>query len=283
MTAITVLHPGAMGVSVAASFAIAGHDVRWVAQGRTRATADRAAAAGLESVATLVEGCEHADLLVSVCPPAAAVDVARSVAISGFSGTYLDANAIGPGTALEVASIVAASGATALDGSIIGLPAHQFDTTRLYLSGSAATVLADDLNGGPLSVLAIDGKIGAASALKMAYAGWTKGSSALLLALFAFASEMGVDDALLAEWGLSQPQLPDQLEARAAGVGPKAWRFVAEMEEIALSLRAAGISGGFHDGAAETYAALARFKDASPPPELAAVVEALRTGGATSE
>ena len=276
MTAITVLHPGAMGVSVAASFVAAGHDVRWVAEGRSAATADRAAAAGLASVADLAAGCEHADLVVSVCPPASAVDLAQSVAIAGFKGTYLDANAISPATATEVASVVSASGATPVDGSIIGLPAHQPDTTRLYVSGAGATALADDLNGGPLAVIAIDGEIGAASALKMAYAGWTKGSSALLLALFAFASEMGVDDALLAEWGLSQPQLPKQLEGRAAGVGPKAWRFVGEMEEIAASLRAAGISGGFHDGAAETYAALAAFKDASPPPDLAAVIEALR-------
>ena len=277
MTAITVLHPGAMGVSVAASFAAAGHDVRWVADGRSDATATRARAAGLESVADLADGCEHADLVVSVCPPAAAVELAQSVAIAGFAGTYLDANAISPATAAEVASVVSASGATPIDGSIIGMPAHQPDTTRLYLSGAGAAALADDLNGGPLAVVAIDGEIGAASALKMAYAGWTKGSSALLLALFAFASEMGVDDALLEEWGLSQPQLPQQLEGRAAGVGPKAWRFVGEMEEIAASLRAAGISGGFHDGAAETYAALAGFKDAAPPPDLAAVVEALRS------
>ena len=128
-----------------------------------------------------------------------------------------------------------------------------------------------------MAVIGIDGGIGAASALKMAYAGWTKGSSALLLALFAYAAEMGVDGPLLDEWSRSQPQLSGQLEARAAGTGPKAWRFVGEMEEIASALRAVGLSGGFHDGAAATYAALDRFKDASPPPDLAAIVEALRS------
>lgn len=276
MSAITVLHPGAMGVSVAASFAAAGHDVRWVSEGRSQATAERAAAAGLVAVDSLADGCDHAELLVSVCPPAAAVELAQSVAVAGFSGTYLDANAISPDTTTEVASIVAASGATPVDGSIIGMPAHQPGTTRLYLSGTGAAALADDLNGGPLSVVAIGDDVGAASALKMAYAGWTKGSSALLLALVAFASEMGVYDALVAEWGHSMPQMPAQAEARAAGVGPKAWRFVGEMEEIAASLRAAGVSGGFHDGAAETYAALAGFKNADPPPDLAAVIDALR-------
>ena len=276
MSAITVLHPGAMGVSVAASFAAAGHDVRWVRDGRSPATAERAAAAGLAAVDSLADGCDHAELIVSVCPPAAAVEVAQSVAVAGFAGTYLDANAISPATTTEVASVVGAAGATPIDGSIIGLPAHQPGTTRLYLSGDGVGALADDLNGGPLSVIAIDGEVGAASALKMAYAGWTKGSSALLLALVAFASEMGVYDALVEEWAHSMPQMAAQAEARAAGVGPKAWRFVGEMEEIAASLRAAGISGGFHDGAAETYAALARFKDADPPPDLAAVIEALR-------
>lgn len=278
MTAITVLHPGAMGVSVAASFAAAGHEVRWVLQGRSDATAERATAAGLASVETLADGCDHAELVVSVCPPAAALDVARSVAVAGFTGTYLDANAISPATMAEVASVVEATGATAADGSIIGLPAHQPGTTRLYVAGVGASVLADDLNGGPLSVISIEGDIGAASALKMAYAGWTKGSSALLLALVAFASEMGVYDALLAEWEQSMPQMPAQVEGRAAGVSPKAWRFVGEMEEIAASLRAAGISGAFHDGAADTFARLAGFKGAGSPPDLAAVIEALREG-----
>ena len=278
MTAITVLHPGAMGVSVASSFRTAGHDVRWVADGRSGATFARAAAAGLQSVTDLAAGCEHAELVISVCPPTVAIDVARAVTATGFAGTYLDANAISPVTAGEVAALLAASGATPVDGSIIGMPAHQADTTRLYLSGPVAAGLAADLSGGPLSVIAIDGGIGAASALKMAYAGWTKGSSALLLALFAYAAEMGVDGPLLAEWARSQPQLPDQLEGRAAGVGPKAWRFVGEMEEIASALRGVGMTGGFHDGAAATYAALASFKDASPPPDLPAVVEALRAG-----
>lgn len=276
VTAIVVLHPGAMGVSVAASFAIAGHDVRWVADGRSGATAARALEAGLAPLPTLAEGCAHAELIVSVCPPAAAVDVARRVAAEGFAGTYLDANAISPATMADVAAVVAEAGATPVDGSIIGLPAHDSGTTRLYLSGDGAAVLAGDLVGGPLDVIAIAGAIGAASALKMAYAGWTKGSSALLLALVAFASEMGVYEALLDEWGRSMPNMPAQAEGRAAGVGPKAWRFVGEMQEIAASLRDAGVPGDFHDGAAAVYQALAGFKDADPPPDLAAVIDALR-------
>jgi len=276
MTTITVLHPGAMGVSVAASFATAGHEVRWVTDGRSAATAARALEAELTPMATLADGCDGADLVVSVCPPASAVEVARSVAAVGFAGVYLDANAISPATMREVATVATGAGAVPVDGSIIGMPAHEPGTTRLYLSGDGAAALADDLTGGPLDVLAIEGPIGAASALKMAYAGWTKGSSALLLAVVAYASESGVYDALLAEWQMSVPHLPTQAEARAAGVGPKAWRFVGEMQEIAASLRAAGVPGDFHDGAAAVYEALAGFKDADRPPDLAAVIQAIR-------
>lgn len=274
VSALTVLHPGAMGVSVASSFAAVGHDVRWVTAGRSDATRARADEAGLVGVPTLSAGCDHADVVVSVCPPASALTVATAVAAEGFDGTYVDANAISPATMTEVATVVGAAGAAPVDGSIIGLPAHRPGTTRLYLSGEGAAALAADLDGGPLGVRAIDGTVGAASALKMAYAGWTKGSSALLLAVVAYASEAGVYDALLAEWQQSMPQMPAQVEARAAGVGPKAWRFAGEMEEIAAALAAAGVPDGFHSAATEVYEALAGFRDADPP-DIAAVVEAL--------
>lgn len=274
VSAITVLHPGAMGVSVAASFAAVGHDVRWVMAGRSTMTRARADEAGLVGVPTLSAGCDHADVVVSVCPPASALTVATAVAAEGFDGTYVDANAISPATMTEVATVVGAAGAAPVDGSIIGLPAHRPGTTRLYLSGEGAAALAADLDGGPLGVRAIDGTVGAASALKMAYAGWTKGSSALLLAVVAYASEAGVYDALLAEWQQSMPQMPAQVEARAAGVGPKAWRFAGEMEEIAAALAAAGVPDGFHSAATEVYEALAGFRDADPP-DISAVVEAL--------
>ena len=93
----------------------------------------------------------------------------------------------------------------------------------------------------------------AASALKMAYASWTKGSAALLLAARALARAEGVEEALLAEWGISQPGLAER-SARAAGsAAAKGWRWVAEMEEIAAAMAAAGLPDGFHQAAAEVY------------------------------
>lgn len=278
MSRILVLHPGAMGSTIGASLVAAGHDVHWVADGRSAATSERADAAGLIAQPSLSAACAEVELVVSVCPPAAAVEVATAVAATGFAATYLDANAIAPATAEAVAACFDGSGATVVDGSLIGPPARQEGTTRLYLSGPGDVEgLADELSGGPLGVVAIEGGIGAASALKMAYAGWTKGSSALLLAVAAYAAEAGVLDSLFGEWEQSIPGLGDDVRRRAAGVGPKAWRFAGEMDEIAASLDAAGLTDGFHRGAAEIYRALAGFKDAAAP-SLEEVVAALRRG-----
>ena len=106
----------------------------------------------------------------------------------------------------------------------------------------------------------------------MAYAAYTKGSSALLMAIRALAASEGVDDALLAEWRRSQPDLPKRSEAAARDNARKAWRFVGEMEEIAATFAAAGLPGGFHEAAAVIYERLAGYKDAPTPPTMADVV-----------
>jgi hypothetical protein len=131
-----------------------------------------------------------------------------------------------------------------------------------------------------LQAIALDGEVGAASALKMAYAAWTKGSTALLAAIRALAQSEGVDASLLAEWKLSQAQLLRESDAVPAKVY-KAWRWVGEMEEIAASFEAAGLPGGFHSAAAEIYSRLAAFKDSAAPPSLHEVTEALRAGAKT--
>ena len=99
----------------------------------------------------------------------------------------------------------------------------------------------------------IEGGPWSASAVKMAYAAWTKGTAALLLAARALARAEGVEDALLAEWALSQPALADRSQAAARSAATKAWRWVAEMEEIAASMAAAGLPDGFHQAAAEIF------------------------------
>ncbi|MCU1448211.1 MAG: NAD(P)-dependent oxidoreductase [Acidimicrobiales bacterium] len=256
---VGLLHPGAMGAAVGAALTSNGVDVAWAGEGRSDATRRRAAEAGLIDAGSLAPLLERTDIVLCICPPDAAGDVARSVAITGFSGTYVDANAVSPATVAGIADIVAAGGATFVDGDLIGGPPRPGGATRLYLSGPADAAAA--VLGGPgLESVVLGGDVAAASTLKMCYASWTKGSAALLLAIRAAARELGVEDPLLAEWDRSQPGLRDRSELSVAVV-PKAWRFVGEMEEIAATFAGAGQPEGFALAAAEIYRRLGRFKD----------------------
>ena len=269
-TTIGLLHPGEMGAAVGQCLAGAGHRVLWVPEGRSAVTSARAEAAGLVAC-ELADLLRSADVIMSVSPPHAALDIARQV--TGFGGIYLDANAISPATAREVAGIVEAGGARYVDGGIIGTPPVTPGFIRLYLSGPKAGEIRNLFDGSPVDARVVDcgtgsgagavgagavgagavGVVGAASAVKMAYASWTKGSAALLLAARALARAEGVEKTLLAEWGISQPGLADR-SARAAGsAAAKGWRWIAEMEEIAATMTAAGLPGGFHQAAAEIY------------------------------
>ena len=117
--------------------------------------------------------------------------------------------------------------------------------------------------------------VGAASAIKMAYAAWTKGSQALLLAIRALAAREGVDAALLAEWARSQPDATGRSERAVAANIKKAWRFVGEMDEIAATFAAAGLPDGFHEAAGEIYRRLAGWKDTATPPSMGEVAKTL--------
>ncbi|MAT84015.1 MAG: phosphogluconate dehydrogenase [Gammaproteobacteria bacterium] len=274
MSLLVLLHPGAMGATVGATLRAGGHRVRWVAAGRSEATARRAAAAGLEACTDLSSALQGAHGVVSVCPPDQASAVAAAVEEAGFDGLYVDANAIAPATAR---SLQARFGERLVDGGIIGPPAQRPGTTRLYLSGAAADAVAAWFRAGPLEAVALaDRPAGAASALKMAYAAYTKGSAALLLAVRALAEHEGVAAALTEEWGLSQPGLAERCSAAARGTAPKAWRFVGEMQEIADTFAAAELPRGFHEAAADVYRRLAGFRDAEAAPD--AVIRRLLDG-----
>ena len=251
-----------------------GHVVLWASAGRGSATAARAAAAGLIDARTVTEIASRCDVIVSVCPPHAALEVAREVAGAGFGGLYVDANAISPATVREVAAIVADGGAGCVDGGIIGTPPVRPGFIRLYLSGPRAGEARQLFESTPVDVRVVDhgrsgadeggadgagvagggiGVVGSASAVKMAYASWTKGSAALLLAARALARAQGVEDVLLAEWGLSQHGLEERSARAARSATSKGWRWVAEMEEIAATMGAAGLPEGFGLAAAEIY------------------------------
>jgi 3-hydroxyisobutyrate dehydrogenase-like beta-hydroxyacid dehydrogenase len=246
MTTLGILHPGEMGAAVGA---VALAEVWWTPDGRSEATTTRARAAGLRP-ARLAELLERCDVVLSICPPHAALDVARTAA--GFQGVYCDANAVAPETALEVGRIVGEGGARFVDGGIVGGPPRA-PGTRLYLSGEAAGEVAAAFAGTALEPRVLGDMPGTASALKMCYAGWTKGSAALLLTVGDAAEALGVGDDLAAEWELSLPGLSDRLAAAERSARAKGWRWVGEMREIEATLRAAGLPGGFHEAAAETF------------------------------
>jgi 3-hydroxyisobutyrate dehydrogenase-like beta-hydroxyacid dehydrogenase len=260
---IGILHPGAMGASIGAALVGAGHEVLWASEGRSAATRARADADGLVDVGSLGDLVARSDTIVSVCPPSEALSVARDVAALGFAGVYLDANAVAPETARAIAAIVGEAGADVLDGGIIGPPARHRGLTVLYLSGDPARsdAVAARFDGGPLETLHVGDEPGAASAVKMAFAAWTKGTSALLLAVRALAETEGVVEGLDHAWSKLTPELADRLPVTAKGTAPKAWRFVGEMREIAATFEAAGLPGGFHAAAAEIYGALADLRD----------------------
>lgn len=273
---VALLHPGNMGVTIGAAAAASGARVIWASHQRSKATQDRARQAGLGDMENIADVVQASDVVLSVCPPHAALELARSVAEHNFSGIYVDANAVSRPTAQRIGETVTTAGASFVDGGIIGPPVRRAGTTRLYLSGPRAPEVANLFSGSMLDARTIGEKPGCASALKMAYAAWTKCSDALILAIRALAAIEGVESALLEEWALSQPDVERRSVQAAAVSAPKAWRFVGEMREIAAMFEGAGLPSGFHLAATDIYERLAPFKNCTDrPPAVTAVVDTL--------
>ena len=247
MTVVGLLHPGEMGAAVGGVLSGRGETVLWASAGRSAATAERARAVGLEDAGEVRELRHRCEVLLSICPPHAALEVAD--AAYAFQGIYVDANAISPDTARAVARIQP----RLVDGGIVGPPPSRSGTTRLYLSGEEAADVAQLFSGTNIDARVISDQVGAASALKAAYAGWTKGSAALLLTVRELARAEGVEDALLEEWRLSIPELEERLAGAKRSARRKGWRWIGEMEEIAHSMAAQDLPAGFHQAAAEVF------------------------------
>jgi len=253
---IGLLHPGEMGAAIGAALRACGERVLWASVDRSAATAERARAADLEDAGDAAELCRRCDVLLSVCPPHAAVEVAALAA--GFTGLYVDANAVARATARTIGASVDRF----VDGGIVGPPPRSTGTTRVYLSGSEAEAVAALFADTVVDARVISDLPGDASALKMAFAAWTKGSAALLLATRALAQAEGIEQTLLDEWRTSLPELEERSLAAGRSATAKGWRWVGEMDEIASAFAAAGLPDGFHRAAAAIYR---EFSPASPP------------------
>ena len=258
---IGVLHPGEMGSSIGDCLIQSGHEVFWASSERSQLSRDRATT--WQEKSKLSELVEQVDAILSVCPPSEARSLANEVLDLRFRGIYVDANAIAPQTASEILNDF---GSNYVDGGLIGPPAREKGSTRLYLSGKFAREVGSWFDTSLLEAKVIATEMGVqASSLKMAYAGYTKGSSALLILINAFAELAGVRESLVKEWEMSQPALIKRSEHAAKGTAAKAWRFVGEMEEIAKTMKSSDLPEGFHNGSAELYSLMARFKDAKSP------------------
>lgn len=273
---IGILHPGEMGVSIAASARNSGHPVFWASEGRGPATRARAEKHTLIDRETLAALCHDCAILISVCPPEVAETVANRVLFHGFTGLYVEANAIAPQRSIRIGQTLTDAGIRFVDGGIIGGPAWSAGSTSLYLAGADAEAVAALFSAGPLMTPVLGTEIGAASALKMCYAAYTKGTTALLCAVLSASETLGVREALVQQWTSDASGLAEEAPRRVRDVTAKAWRFAGEMEEIAATFQHAGLPGEFHLAAATLYQRLAGFKDATERPSLETVLQTLR-------
>ncbi|MFJ6558174.1 DUF1932 domain-containing protein [Streptomyces luteogriseus] len=262
---VGILHPGSMGAAIAACAATNAAAVVWCSAGRSAASTVRAEQFGLTPVATLTELLDRSDIVISLCPPAAAEDLAHDVAGHRFEGVYLEANAINPERTARIAGLFEPA-ATVVDGGVVGSPPVRGKTPVLYLSGpDAATERIEGLFAGTaVETRTLGTEVGKASALKLSYASFQKTSRVLVALAVGMAREHGVDQELIevasrrTDSYLSEPQYVAKTAARA-------WRWGPELEEAADALAAAGLPPEMLRAAAST---LARWNDVKDDSEL---------------
>ncbi|MER7982639.1 DUF1932 domain-containing protein [Streptomyces sp. NPDC095817] len=262
---VGILHPGSMGAAVAACAATNAAAVLWCETGRSAASTERATQYGLRPVGTLAELLDRSDIVISLCPPAAAEDLARDVAAHRFTGVFVEANAINPERTERIAGLLEPD-ATVVDGGVVGSPPVRGKTPTLYLSGPASeTERIEALFAGTAVRTAVLGtKVGQASALKLSYAAFQKTSRVLVALAVGMAREHGVDHELIevasrrTDSYLAEPEYVVKTAARA-------WRWGPELEEAADALAAAGLPPEMLRAAAAT---LARWDDVKDDSEL---------------
>jgi putative dehydrogenase len=255
MAVIGVIAQGMMGSGVGRRLRESGAEVRTLLSGRSPASAERAKAAGMVAAANERELLAGADFFLSILPPAEAEPLARRLAPTltalDRKPVYIDCNAVSPQTAIRIGEVVAPTGADFIDGGIIGGPPRPGYSPTIYASGPTAGQTAVLRDWG-IDWRVIDGPIGAASALKMSYAGITKGTTAIASAMLLGAARFGCSEALIAELTESQPEMLARFRQGIPRMYDKAYRWVGEMEEISDFLEQNPPS---HD----IYAAIARL------------------------
>lgn len=257
---IAVIAPGEMGSGVGGVLVRHGLTVLTSLQGRSADSAARAARFGLRDAPDAeLAAC---DVVLSIMPPKDALGLAErlrpALQAARRKPVYVDCNAVAPETVQRIAAVIAPTGARFVDAGIIGPPPSEQarGITAFYACGDATQEFAR-LSEHGLTVRVMDGAVGAASALKMAYAGLTKGFTALCAAMILGASESGVADALRQELSESQPHFLAFLDRSVPAMFPKAYRWIAEMEEIAAFAQDVDGGAAMYQGAADLYRMIA--------------------------
>ncbi len=265
--AVAVLMPGDMGHAVGRVLVQHGHDVLTCLDGRSERTRGLSEAAGIRDGGDLDAVIEAAALVLSILPPASALglaaDVAGAMGRTGAKPVYVDCNAISPATAHDIAAVIKAAGAPFIDAGIIGMaPDGHGPGPRFYVSGSDTGPM-QALDGKGFQVKAVGTEPGRASALKMCYAGLTKGTWTLHTAVLLAAEAHGLSEELRDEFEYSQAPTYAQMQARIPRIPADSERWIGEMEEIARTFADAGVSPGFHEGAASIFRILSKTPFAS--------------------
>lgn len=274
MTNITLLHPGAMGAVIGAAAVRAGARVFWIPAGRSDATRVRAEEAGLEACPTLADALRRSDVALSVCPTQAAEEIFQQIVEQQFTGVFVEANAMSPQRMARIAGR-APSECRVVDGSIFGPGATHRRVACLYLSGDSVgiDILRSSFRNSEVEVKPLDGPIGTASALKMAFINFQRSARVLAALSHAVAQHHQVVDALLTEAeGMTSKILanPDYLPVLAA----RAWRWEAEMREVGDTLREASLPDGLAEDTAEIMSAWKSDRD-NPDVTITQVLDSL--------
>jgi len=266
---IGVIAQGMMGAGVGRRLHEGGAEVRTLLSGRSPASAERARAAGMVAMADEHALLAGADFFLSILPPGEAEPLARrlapTLAALDRKPVCLDCNAVSPQTAIRIGEIIAPTGAHFVDAGIIGGPPRAgYKGPSIYASGEHVRE-ALPLRDWGINLRAIEGPIGAASAVKMSYAGITKGTTAIAAAMLLGAARFGCGEALIAELSDSQPQMLARMRSGIPGMYDKAYRWVAEMEEISDFLEENPASHDIYAAIARLYGDLAAAQDENEP------------------
>jgi 3-hydroxyisobutyrate dehydrogenase-like beta-hydroxyacid dehydrogenase len=275
MTTIGVIGMGAMGAAIAARLVENGATVLTELAGRSEATVNRAKAAGVEITGDS-DIAARSEIILSVIPPSSAGDVAghyrQLITANGGKAMFIDINAIAPQTMQEIAEPYLSAGLPVADGSIIGGPPKKGTAgPRIYLSGNLGNS-AETLKRCGLDIRVLSENIGDASALKMSYAGITKGMQALSSAMAIGAARQGALDSLVEELKFSQGPLYAFMCQYIPGMYAKAYRWDGEMREIARFLEPEAGSVGMLSGAADLYVELAKANSEGPDSEMISIL-----------